>query len=381
MADKTTTDLLYNLVANPTKVNKVTNDSPIAKSSTSSVDKKKNTESPNYNFSIMEGGDGIISPIHQSPRNNIPSLIDDFQVPIITPVVHQEQQIPQIPHQPTYFQSQPVFTEIPSKEDQFKKIELLRKLSELKAKGYNLTKEYNFSSSISEMEYEYQLLRSYADKRNGLKLVKNGLLQCASVMEFLNDKYDPFDFNLSGWSENLTLEVDNWDDLLEELYEKYKSTDKSLPVEARLIMMICTSAFAFHFSKSYASKIPGLDSLLAANPALLSKLFNTSQPPSTFVTPQEINITKQKEKERNQERNQSIVKSPKNLSPVIQHESPRSSDIESPKDNIKSFLSKVHSAAGINRVYSETTISDSNNNRPKRGRPPKQSDIATIKIL
>jgi hypothetical protein len=48
-----------------------------------------------------------------------------------------------------------------SQEIRMKKIELLRKLSEIKAKGFSLTKEYDFSSSIEEMEYEYELLKSY----------------------------------------------------------------------------------------------------------------------------------------------------------------------------------------------------------------------------
>ena len=41
------------------------------------------------------------------------------------------------------------------------------------------------------------------------------------VTNFLNDKYDPFNFKLSGWSEHMSVEVDSYDDVLEELYEKY----------------------------------------------------------------------------------------------------------------------------------------------------------------
>ena len=51
-----------------------------------------------------------------------------------------------------------------------KKIEMLRKLCDLKTKGYKLSKEYDFNSSIEEMEYEYALLKSFVDKRNGVKI-------------------------------------------------------------------------------------------------------------------------------------------------------------------------------------------------------------------
>jgi hypothetical protein len=53
-----------------------------------------------------------------------------------------------------------------------KKIEMLRKLCELKSKGFQLTKEYDFSSDLQEMEYEYELLKSFVDKNNGVKVFK-----------------------------------------------------------------------------------------------------------------------------------------------------------------------------------------------------------------
>ena len=69
------------------------------------------------------------------------------------------------------------------------------------------------------MEYEYELLKSFANKRNGVKLYKNILLNVVSGVEFLNDKYDPFDFQLTGWSEHMSVEVDSYDEVIEEIYE------------------------------------------------------------------------------------------------------------------------------------------------------------------
>lgn len=187
-------------------------------------------------------------------------------------------------------------------ETRMKKIELLRKLCEIKAKGYQLSKEYDFNSSLEEMEYEYELLRSFADKRNGVKIFKNGLLQAVSVIEFLNDRYDPFDFHLSGWGEHMSVEVDSWEDVLEEIYEKYKGSGRKMAPEIKLLYLIIASASAFHFSKTHAAKLPGLDSVLSANPGLLSKLINPGKKESSqFMTPQEINIEKQKEELRKKE--------------------------------------------------------------------------------
>jgi hypothetical protein len=180
-----------------------------------------------------------------------------------------------------------------------KKIELLRKLCEIKAKGYQLSKEYDFNSSLEEMEYEYELLRSFADKRNGVKIFKSGMLQAVSVIEFLNDKYDPFDFQLSGWGEHMSVEIDSWEDVLEEIYEKYKGSGRKMAPEIKLLYLIIASGSAFHFSKSQASKVPGLDSMLASNPALLSKIINPGKGESSqFMTQQELNIEKQREELR-----------------------------------------------------------------------------------
>ena len=178
-------------------------------------------------------------------------------------------------------------------EVRMKKIELLRKLSEIKSKGFSLTKDYDFNSSIDEMEYEYELLKSFVDKRNGIKIYKNLLLNGVSIVEFLNDKYDPFDFHLQGWGEHMSVEVDSYDDVLEELYEKYKGTGKNMPPEIKLVLLIVASASAFHFTKTQSS-LPGLDSILNKNPDLVSRLINPQKPQSQFMSEQELNIQKQR---------------------------------------------------------------------------------------
>jgi hypothetical protein len=176
-------------------------------------------------------------------------------------------------------------------EIRMKKIELLRRLCEIKAKGFQLTKEYDFNSSIEEMEYEYALLKSFADKRNGIKLYKSFLLNGVSLLEFMNDKYDPFDFKLNGWSEHMSVEVDSYDDVLEELYEKYKTSGGSWPPEAKLAMLLVGSGAGYHFTKTQLGSIPG-----GINPgAFLGKMMSgPGKKTSQFMSPQEINIENQK---------------------------------------------------------------------------------------
>jgi hypothetical protein len=197
---------------------------------------------------------------------------------------------------PSSFIKPKVTQQLSPQETRMKKIELLRKLSEIKQKGFSLTKDYDFNSSLEEMEYEYELLKSFVDKKNGIRLYKNILLNGVSIVEFLNEKYDPFDFHLEGWGEHMSVEADSYDEVLEELYEKYKGTGKGMPPEIKLVLLLVASGSAYHFSKSQ-STIPGLESALNKNPELISRLINPQKQKSNFMSPQEMNIEKQKEKE------------------------------------------------------------------------------------
>lgn len=203
------------------------------------------------------------------------------------------------------FKNSPVSKEpkyVTQQNTRMKKIELLRKLCELKSKGYKLSKEYDFNSSIEEMEYEYDLLKSFADKRNGVKLYKNIILNACNVIEFLNDKYDPFNFQLSGWSKHMDIEVDSYEDVLEELYEKYRGRGKSMPPEIKLLLLILASASAFHFSKSFENTIPGVSQMHKNNPDFIPNLINGKKKQNQYMSEQEMNIERQRQELREQER-------------------------------------------------------------------------------
>ena len=282
----TDTDYYFNMLANPAKIsndktvsessilsdilNSNSNSSKSSNTSKSSKSKYENIsiKSPKPNNNYTQPNNNYTQPNNNYTNNT--NNTDDNEIKEIKQLTPQEIRM--------------------------KKIELLRRLSEIKTKGFQLTKDYDFNSSIEEMEYEYELLKSFADKRNGVKMYKNILLQSTSVIEFLNDKYDPFDFQLSGWSEHMSVESDNWDDVWEEIYEKYKGTGKKMAPEVKLLYLIVASASAFHFSKSFSSKLPGLDSVLTSNPGLLSKIINPqTEKSSQFMSAQEISIEKQRE--------------------------------------------------------------------------------------
>jgi hypothetical protein len=83
------------------------------------------------------------------------------------------------------------------------------------------------------------------------------LLLGVQGVEMLNTKFDPIGVDLEGWSEAMSYNMDNqdYDEVMGELYEKYKSTGNMSP-ELKLIFMIISSAAFFTISK----KITKMDS-------------------------------------------------------------------------------------------------------------------------
>ena len=298
----TDTDYYFNMIANPNKI--IQYNKPHTE--TSEVIKNSSSSSTSSASSVKSSSSSTKKSSSSSTRHKYSDSKPSYEKISVSP-----KQVPIIPFGATpqkqntntntntntnvETETEKPVKQLTPQEIRMKKIEILRKLCEIKAKGFNLSKEYDFNSSLDEMEYEYELLKSFADKRNGVKIFKSGLLQAVSVIEFLNDKYDPFDFHLSGWGEHMQIEADNWEDVMEEIYEKHKGLGKKRSPEIKLLCLIGASAAAFHFTKAHASKLPGLDSLLASNPNLLSKVLNPGKGESSqFLSPTELSIEKQR---------------------------------------------------------------------------------------
>ena len=302
--ETTETDLYLGLVANPSKILVDTPDSSSSlhynndddkSSSSSDSDIKHNYLSSNSSEKIKKNTSNdkkSSKSFKHSKSNDSPdSSRAKYERVVITPdnsSKHTEVKPP----------SPPVLT---PQQVRMKRIELLRKLSDIKSKGYKLSKEYDFNSSIEEMEYEYDLLKSFAERRNGIKLYKNTILNVSNIVEFFNNKYDPFGIKLDGWSEHMNVEIDSYDDVMEELYEKYKSSGKSMPPELKLLMLVVASASAFHFSKAYLTRMPGLDGIMNMQPELISKMVSNNQQ-SQFMTEQEMNVNRQKKEMQEREK-------------------------------------------------------------------------------
>ena len=157
-----------------------------------------------------------------------------------------------------------------SKEELLReKFKFLRKLEALEAKGVNLTKKYTMESPLAEMQGEYEMIMEEKTKQNSVKFQGNMLMACINGIEFLNNRFDPFDIKLDGWSEQINENLTDYDEIFGELYEKYKSKASMAP-ELKLLFQLGGSAMMVHMTNTmFKSAMPGMDDILRQNPDLM----------------------------------------------------------------------------------------------------------------
>ena len=164
-----------------------------------------------------------------------------------------------------------------SKEDMLReKFKYLRKLEALEKKGVELSKKYTMESSLMEMQGEYETIMDEKSKQNSVKFQGNIMMAIVNGIEFLNNRFDPFDVKLDGWSDQVNENINDYDDVFAELYEKYKSKASMAP-ELKLLFQLGGSAMMVHMSNTlFKSAMPGMDDILRQNPDLMRSFQNAA---------------------------------------------------------------------------------------------------------
>ena len=159
-----------------------------------------------------------------------------------------------------------------SREEMLKeKFKYLRKLEALEKKGVNLTKRYDMESSLDEMQGEYEMIMAEKEKSNSIKFQGRMLMAALTGIEFLNNKFDPFDIKLEGWSEQINENIDDYDEIFAELHDKYKSKATMAP-EIKLLFQLGGSALMIHMTNTmFKSAMPGMDDIMKQNPELMKQ--------------------------------------------------------------------------------------------------------------
>jgi hypothetical protein len=159
---------------------------------------------------------------------------------------------------------------LPPEEERAKKFEYLNKLQRLEQKGFQLAKRYTMDNSLDEMRQEFDRLVDARNLEASIRFQRQALMSVVTGLEWANGRFDPFDLKLDGWSEAVHENAEDFDEIFEELYDKYKERGK-MPPEARLLMSLAGSGFMCHvsntFLKSRMSSV-NADDILKNNPDL-----------------------------------------------------------------------------------------------------------------
>jgi hypothetical protein len=157
-------------------------------------------------------------------------------------------------------------------EIQREKQNLLFELERLQKAGFVPSKRYSMASTYDEMKFERDRLKRMRDVERSIKFSRKMLVGFAGGVEYLNKTFNPADLKLNGWSENIMENISDYDEVFEELHDKYSDSVK-MPPEVKLVMMVAGSGFMFHMTNSFLkSATPDLRDVLRNNPDIMANI-------------------------------------------------------------------------------------------------------------
>jgi hypothetical protein len=161
-----------------------------------------------------------------------------------------------------------------AEEERKEKADMINKLNRLETKGFQISRRFTMDNTLDEIKTEYDRLMDARNLEGSIKFQRQMMMGVVTGLELMNNKFNPFDWQLDGWSESIHENVDDYDEVFEELYDKYK-TKGNMPPEARLLFMMVGSGFMFHMSNSFFRQKMGnmtMDDILKGNPGLAKQM-------------------------------------------------------------------------------------------------------------
>lgn len=159
------------------------------------------------------------------------------------------------------------------REKRRKKRAMLKKLDEWYEKGHvkNHT-NFTMESDFDEVEDEYETLMEEKRKKDSIKLQGWWFTTIVSSLEYGNAVFDPFGLNLDGWGEQITEDIDSYEEIFGELHEKYKG-GKMAPELSLLLRLGFSGAVLNITNKALSTATPGFNDVIKQSPELM-KMFS-----------------------------------------------------------------------------------------------------------
>jgi hypothetical protein len=282
----------------------------------------------------------------------------------------------------------PHHTTPPLEEDVgMEKQELLFKLKRFEMRGIPLSRKFSLNSPVQDMREEFLRIKAQRDIENSVRFQRKSMMAFISGVEFLNSKFDPFDVKLDGWSESVHENLSDYDEVFEELHEKYKTKTKMAP-ELKLLMMLGGSAVMFHMTNSlFKNSMPGVEDILKQNPDLMrqfaSAAVNSANGPQNqglSNVMEDMIFTQSQQSQQRTQPSQSSHREEQYVEPRMR--GPSDSDVDRVLSQIQQFRDAPVEKVVTNDIpdtVSEAPSSASTTIRRRRGRP-KNENVPTFQL-
>ena len=158
-----------------------------------------------------------------------------------------------------------------SEETRRKKQEILFKLEKSRRLGIAGIKKFNMSNRLEDMQDELDRVKYERELESSIKFQRKCLMAFVTGSELINNKFDFLDLKLDGWSEQVHDGINDYNEVFEELHEKYSTKMKMAP-EIKMLFMLGGSAFMYHLTNSmFKNSIPGMEDIMKQNPDLMKQ--------------------------------------------------------------------------------------------------------------
>lgn len=165
------------------------------------------------------------------------------------------------------------------------KRELIYKIQQLQNKLYDVElnpKNFTTADSLSELQSEFERLTVIKNQKSTREWYRKILFGVTKGLEWCNHKWDPVGLKLDGWSTEIASNEDEFDEIFDELTEKYGSSfglEKKIPPEIRLIGLILYSGITYSISQTLSSSYndrPEFSEIINKDPVLRERFLKTA---------------------------------------------------------------------------------------------------------
>jgi hypothetical protein len=162
------------------------------------------------------------------------------------------------------------------REKRRKKRAMIKKLEEwYDKKLIKHNSHFSMDSPYEEVEDEYETALEDKRKKDSIKLQGWWFMTFVNSVEYANAAFNPFDINLDGWGEQVSEDIDSYEEIFSELHEKYKGG--KLAPELSLLLRLGFSAAVVNFTnKALSTSVPGFNDVIRQSPELMKAFTNAT---------------------------------------------------------------------------------------------------------